>query len=254
MLKMLSASRRQLPSFIIIGGQKCATTSLYDYICKHPSVVSAEIKEIHYFDLRYKMSDCWYRSNFPFKRGGMITGESTPSLIWSTPSLPRIKKLLPSAKIMAVLRDPAERAISHYYHNVRQGRETRPIAKAMFAPESLRSAKGLKLGSAEYLESLRFGYISKSRYDEQIKQWSHYYKLEDSLYLPFSGVTQIDGVTRQTVFEFLGLPDHEIPVMSRQNIGVPKQPDEVANITARLHDALSESRQATLSMLNWEKF
>jgi hypothetical protein len=253
-LKMATAPARQLPSFIIIGGQKCATTSLYDYICKHPSVDSAEVKEVHYFDLRYNMGDCWYRSHFPLRQKGIITGESTPSLIWSTPSLPSIKKMLPDAKILAVLRDPAERAVSHYYHNVRQGRETRPIAEALFAPESLRSAKGLQLGSAEYLETLRFGYISKSRYDEQIQEWDRCYKVEDSLYLPFSKIVQIDEPLRLRIFEFLSLPDHPIQIMSRQNVGVPKQPEEVDAITNRLQGILAESRETVLDRLKWKSF
>lgn len=253
-LKMATAPVRQLPSFIIIGGQKCATTSLYDFICKHPSVMHAEVKEIHYFDLRYKMGKFWYRSNFPLKKNGTITGESTPSLIWSTPSLPTITRLLPDVKIIAVLRDPVERAISHYYHNVRQGRESRPIAEAMFAEESLRSGKELQLGSPEYLESLRFGYISKSRYDEQIDCWNDYYKFENSLYLPFSQVIRVDEAMRKMIFKFLGLPDYSIQNMSLQNVGVLKQPEEVASIYNRLQDLLSESRQAVLNRLNWKNF
>lgn len=252
--KMLTSSGRSKPAFIIVGAQKCATTSLYDYICRHPSVDGAEVKEVHYFDLRYNMGNCWYRSHFPLRRKGAITGESTPSLVWSTPSFSSIKTLLPSVKILAVLRDPVERAISHYYHNVRQGRETRPIAEAMFAPESLRSAKGLRPGSNEYLQSLRFGYISKSRYGEQLRELDAFFPLEECLVLPFTDVVNIDKKTRLKVFNFLGLQDYEVDLMSRKNVGIEKEKDEVLGVIPRIEEQLVEDREAVLRMFGWSQF
>ena len=64
-IRIFSGSFRTYPDFIIIGSQKCGTTSLYDYICKHPDVYPAITKQIHYFDFNYEMKDRWYRAFFP---------------------------------------------------------------------------------------------------------------------------------------------------------------------------------------------
>jgi len=116
------------PAFIILGAQKCGTTSLYEYICQHPLVVRGKRRETHYFDwrwnkdltkpeeqLKYYMN--FYHAEALHKHRTIITGESTPSyLLHSDIVIPRVKSVLPFSdiKFFVMLRNPAARAYSQF--------------------------------------------------------------------------------------------------------------------------------------------
>ena len=85
------------PEFLIIGAQKGGTTSLYEYLVKHPQVRAARWKEIHYFDRFEERGWNWYRSQFPVsaRRAGLVTGEATPYYLFH-PEIPgRVAAALP---------------------------------------------------------------------------------------------------------------------------------------------------------------
>lgn len=105
------------PKFIISGSMKCGTTALYDFICESEDVVSAKQKEIHYFSLNYEKGHDWYDSFF--EKGARITGEASPTYFdeAKTTLIPKlIKRDLPGVKVIILVRDPVERAVSHYNH------------------------------------------------------------------------------------------------------------------------------------------
>jgi len=123
-----------LPDFIIIGVQRGGTTSLYKYMTKHPKIIPALKKEIHFFDNKFGKGLSWYESQFmqnPFfcllkrkrKSEDTITGEASPYYIYHPHVPKRISKILPNVKLIAILRNPIERAFSHYNHEVRLGAE-----------------------------------------------------------------------------------------------------------------------------------
>lgn len=121
------------PSFMVIGAQKAGTTSLYDYIAQHDLVVPAKRKETHYFDWRWNKQLPDYASpegaekhreyyhNFfdkPLlsKCPSLYTGEATPSyMLGGSVVISRMQKVIPDCrKILAILRNPIDRAYSHY--------------------------------------------------------------------------------------------------------------------------------------------
>ena len=113
-----------LPDFYIIGVQKSGTSALYDYLIQHPCIYPVRTKEIRYFDKYYKNGNNWYQVNFPFKihrhfvnkilGKPFVTGEATERYI-DHPRVPeRIKKITPNAKFIVLLRNPVERAYSHW--------------------------------------------------------------------------------------------------------------------------------------------
>ncbi len=79
----LNGFHRVLPNYLIIGAQRCGTTSLYEYLIRHPRILSSLTKEVHYFDYNFDKGQSWYRSFFPsvfskLYKGNFITGEASP--------------------------------------------------------------------------------------------------------------------------------------------------------------------------------
>ncbi len=140
----LANSGRELPTCIIIGTQKGGTSSLFEYLLQHPRVEGSFIKEVQYFTQRHWIGERGYRSFFPRKKPGTLhVVESTPLYLFSPDAPGRIHDLIPGAKLVALLREPVERAYSNYMHNRRRGRETRTFEECVAADiESARIAGG----------------------------------------------------------------------------------------------------------------
>jgi hypothetical protein len=131
----LTAQRRLLPSFLICGGQRCGTTSLYRALAAHPAVLKAVLhKGVHYFDVGYHRGPGWYRAHFPSHRQAarvaarygvpVHTFESSPYYMYHPHAVPRIAADLPGVKLVVLVRDPVERAYSHHAHEVARGYES----------------------------------------------------------------------------------------------------------------------------------
>ncbi|WP_049935927.1 sulfotransferase domain-containing protein [Haloplanus natans] len=105
-----------LPDFVIAGPQKCATTWLYECLREHPDVLLPDTDSVHYFDMHYSRGDEWYRDHFKTYDGEAMVGEETPSYIRDDVAPKRISRTIPNAKVLFVLRNPVDRAFSHYWH------------------------------------------------------------------------------------------------------------------------------------------
>lgn len=107
------------PDYLIVGSMKCGTTILNDYINDHPGVHPAKQKEIHYFSLYLNKGEEWYANFFDQAPDDKVTGEASPTYFDMTHGSPLpqlIGSTLPNAKIIAVIKDPVDRAISHFFH------------------------------------------------------------------------------------------------------------------------------------------
>lgn len=112
----------QYPNFIIIGAQKSGTTWLVDMLKLHPEVFINR-EEVHYYDDNYHEGKNWYLNHFEEANFNQIIGEKTPDYFgFSSKVAPLIYKDYPSVKLILILRDPLERAISAYNHYVRMGK------------------------------------------------------------------------------------------------------------------------------------
>jgi hypothetical protein len=131
----LTANRRLLPSFLICGGQRCGTTSMYRALAAHPAIVKAVLhKGVHYFDLGYARGLRWYRGHFPTLRHAarlerrydvrVQTFESSPYYMYHPYAMARIAADLPGVRLVVLVRDPVERAYSHHAHEVARGYES----------------------------------------------------------------------------------------------------------------------------------
>jgi hypothetical protein len=145
----ITAPQRMLPSFLICGGQRCGTTSLYRALAAHPAVLKAVLhKGVHYFDTAYHHGIGWYQGHFPTRRTAAKveqrygvpaqTFESSPYYMYHPHAVARIARDLPEVKLIALVRDPVERAYSQHAHELARGFESEPSFGLALALEPAR--------------------------------------------------------------------------------------------------------------------
>lgn len=219
------------PNFLIIGPSKCGTTSLFHYLCKHPNFLPPIKKEIFFFNRNFGKGLDWYLAHFPPVSEGLpwITGEASTSYINTQNIQERIKSLFPNIKLIALLRNPVKRAMSFYYHNLRDGLETRSFEEAV-APEiqSLQGLKSLSLEEAAIeldgiLENWNWkvqpGYLLIGLYVYFVNKWMNCFSREQFLILKSEDFFSNTAATMTQVFEFLSLPDYQLSYYKNSNPG-----------------------------------
>lgn len=122
------------PDFVIIGTKKGGTSLLYRLLTEHPLFEPAATKELHFFDNRFSEGLSWYGQHFPTRKcvdgRQTVSGEATPSYLLNPLVSERMAKTIPDAKLIALLRNPVDRAYSHYQMGLRRGDEVRPFEEA----------------------------------------------------------------------------------------------------------------------------
>ncbi len=186
--------------FLIIGAQKCGTSSLYKYICENLMVNPARQKEVHYFDFQSDKSKKWYHRHFDFAKG-KITGEASPFYIFHPDVPKRVRYYNPKMKLIAILRNPVERAISHYKMNVESERETLFFSDAIRNEEKrLKSVSDFDNKNSSFQH---YSYKKRGQYFEQIKNWQKCFPKEQILVLNFNDFIRDPWQEIQKVYHFL---------------------------------------------------
>jgi len=167
-----------LPKFLIIGTQRAGTTSLYQYLIQHQEILPSKIKETHFFSNNFHKGLSWYESQFSFPQDSpvnhqnSITGEATPYYIFHPLSPKRIAKIIPDVKIIILLRNPVDRAYSHYNHIVKLGHENLSFEDAIKIESERLEGEEKKILEGNYsFNHQHFSYISRSRYVDQLRVW-----------------------------------------------------------------------------------
>jgi len=260
---------RLLPDFIVIGAAKSGTTSLYGALADHPFVVPCtttdphfqNTKEIHFFSSGFQRGQDWYRSHFPLESARrefeavhgrpFLTGEASPSYISSYWAPGRIREVLPDVRLLAVLRNPVDRAYSQFQMSRRQGLEPlERFEEATAAEEERLRREVARLSSDPHYTSPDYGawsYLARSRYAEQLERWLALFPREQFLFLKAEDLAD-STATIDAVYEFLGLPAHCLGKPPRLHTGgeyTPMAPDVRAKMVEyfrphneRLYDLL----------------
>ncbi len=241
-----------LPNFLVIGAAKCGTTSLYHYLKQHPDVYMSPIKEPNHFSkdihpedfsLEYKIhekaknldvhsyvrgdmkEDQWgayvqededYRLLFKFASNKKRRGEISNSYLYSQVAAGHIKSALPGVKLIAILRNPADRAYSHYLANIRDGRALLPFREEL--EKDL--AKPVKGWGKSHL------YIELGFYYEQILRYTALFGPDQLKILFFDDLKNDTPKVAKEVFEFLNL-NPEIAVNFAEKHNEARMPKNV---------------------------
>jgi Sulfotransferase domain len=231
---MATASTRTLPDFVVIGGIRCGTSSMYEYLDSHPDITFSARKELHYFDWNYDRGVSWYRSWFPtsLNPGIGLTGEATPSYLMN-PSVPeRAYKTIPDAKFLLLLRDPVDRAISHFNLRKQMGHEKSETLKDALEDEPNRlGAKRTSEGLGNDLDC----YFHQGNYVEGLKRWLQLFDRESFCVISSEGLFEDPAATYAKVLDFFELEVGDYPDFAVHNAAAPFENDNetAAELTER---------------------
>ena len=225
-LRRAAPVTRRLPSFVVLGAQKAGTSSLFAQLVEHPRVLGGVRKEIHYFDRRAR-SVSWYRACFPTeahhravqRRVGAptITGEATPFYLLHPAAPERLAAVIPDARLIVVVRDPVQRAVSGYHHAARFGDEHRPIEDALHPDAEDPLVDAAAWFDREDCPARLRGYLARGRYAEQLERWYRRFPPEQLLVLESTDLASGGGAER--ALGFLGL-DGPVPAgVADRNVG-----------------------------------
>ena len=221
-------SNRCLPDFIIIGAQKCGTTSMYANLRRHPQILPSFKKEVHFFDGGsdpsvddFEKGEPWYCSHFPLRKRmkeNQKTFEASPLYLFNPLAPQRIAHLIPKVKLICLLRNPTERAISHYLHEKRKQRELFAIDEALRKEQS--RLKPI-IGRNDYKSKafIHQSYKSRGLYKEQLERFFKYFPREQMLVICAEEFFAEPDMCLRRVFEFVGVdPGYEIADLSAKNV------------------------------------
>lgn len=207
--------RRNLPDFFIIGAAKSGTTTLFDMIVSHPDVCGipdVKTKEPWYFGTS-SLSLKWYRCLFPIRKNGKLACDASTSLLPSLLAPVQISYVLPNTKFIAILRDPVNRALSHYEYDRRRG---------INVPTSFERAIELEHTHKENDVSTVpqfFTYKWWGHYAEQLERWFSVFDRNQFLIFTTEELQADRQKVADKIFSFLNLSDHNIANVKNSNTG-----------------------------------
>jgi Glycosyl transferase family 2/Sulfotransferase family len=231
----VTSGLRTGPDFVVIGAKRGGTTSLYNYLLEHPSIQPLfpsrqRVKGPHYFDSEYQRGDRWYRSHFPLEVAGRhlarptvasaISGEASPYYLFHPLAAQRLASTYPDVKIIVTLRDPVERAYSHYKERVRHGAENLSFEEALAAePDRLRGEAERIIAEPGYHSPAHedHSYLAQGRYLDMLPRWFELFGREQ-FYINASEDFYADPAAIVTeVWSFLGLEPGTLRSRKRHN-------------------------------------
>ena len=211
---------------------KSGTSSLYNFVIQHPAIAPASKKEIEYFSTLPQGGKWWYQSNFPTKLSRyyfykktnqkLFSGEATPMYLFHPLVPSRMKEILPDVKLIVILRNPIDRAYSHYNHSLRTNNESLSFEKAIEIEEGRLTGEREQLIKNPYFVPKHYrshSYLARGVYADQLEDWFRYYDRKQFLILSTEDFYQNSQQILDQVFDFLGVIPFQAESLTNQNIG-----------------------------------
>ncbi|MET0144038.1 MAG: sulfotransferase [Ilumatobacteraceae bacterium] len=184
------------PTFVVIGAMRSGSTSLYKYLQDHPDVFMPR-KEIHFFDRRWDHGVTWYRHRFEGYAGELAIGEATPTYLTDPVALDRMAATIPDARLVAVLRNPVDRAYSHYWMEHARDRDPRTFEQA--------------IDDEQLTATSPSDYLARGRYAEQLEEVAGRFPREHVHVLLLDDLRDRPEPTYAAVCTFLGVDAGFVP-------------------------------------------
>ena len=247
----LTSPARMLPTFLVCGGQRCGTTSLYRALASHAAVLKAVLhKGVHYFDTDYQRGLGWYRAHFPLRAtAGRIEQqlgvtvhafESSPYYMYHPLAAKRIARDLPGVKLVVLVRDPVERAYSQHAHEVARGFEAEfDFERALALEESRVDGEAERILADPLYYSFshqHHAYRARGEYIIYLERLTALFGRE-RIHVVDSGTFFTDPIAAYDgVLAFLGLPRLGYPPFERHNARPRESPmSERLRAALRVH-------------------
>ena len=246
---------RRGPDFVVIGAKRGGTTSLYNYLLEHPAVQPLfpgrqHIKGVHYFDSEFGHGQRWYRSHFPIEVGGYrvarpivspaVAGEASPYYLFHPLAAERLANDFPDVRLIVLLRDPVERAYSHFKERTHHGGETLSFEEALSAEEGRLRGEAERIVSEPGYRSVEHenhSYIAQGRYLDMLPRWFKLFPREQ-FHIVASEDFYADPERRvNEVWSFLGLAPRKL--VNRKRYNYLPAPGIRPTTRQRLHNALA---------------
>jgi hypothetical protein len=258
-----TSRRRQLPAFILVGAQRAGTTSLFRALMSHPLIHSANYhKGVNYFDVNYDRDFAWYQGHFPTTAqllksnrtpGAPITFEASGYYMFHPCAAERIARHLPDVRILAMLRDPVERAYSAWKHELARGFEAESFERALDLEDGRLAGQAERMRADPAYQSFshrHHAYVRRGQYAEQLRRLQEHLPAEQTCTIDSESFFEQPEGTFAGVLEFLGLPQVMPDRFDRWN-GRPSSPmlDETR---ARLREHFTSHDRSLAELLGRE--
>lgn len=229
--------------FVIVGAQRSGTTALYHFLEQHPDVCMATpIRPEPKFFLRKNATDLGYESylefHFAHRKSQPILGEKSTSYIERKDAIPRLRSILPNARLVFVLRDPARRAYSNWRFSRAHGLETLDFEAALDAEEAR-----LAEAASHNVSVSPFAYAARGHYVRYLDRWAQTFPREQFVIVTSEHIFNGHESVRD-VFRYLSL-DPDIPLNDKGpvNSSVTGHPEPPAAAMERLRVHFQESNR-----------
>lgn len=222
--RSLTGFMKSPPGFLIIGGQKCGTTSLHQYLSQHPQTAPMIRKAVHYFDLNYQRPISWYTGFSPLvlRLRRRMVFESSPYYLFHPHCPERVRRHFPDTKLIVLLRNPTQRCYSHYQHNVRLAIEHRSFPDALkYETDHMADELQAMLADPTYnsLVHRHYSYRSRGRYAEQISRWLGFFSASQLHIIDTDDLKLSPQAEMLRLCDFLGVAPLTVNADRAYNIG-----------------------------------
>ena len=249
------AHQSKEPDFLIIGAGKSGTTSLFEYLTCHPQIIPPLWKEIHFFDQHFERGKEWYLAQFPPipQSTGFITGEASPWYLYGFDTVERVAQFFPNIKLIVLLRNPANRALSQYHMHVRQGTEKRTMREAISSEMDILSKITDPTTVGKEYWSTERGYLLFGLYIYYLEKWMSCFPKRQLLILNAENLYRNSEDTMNQIYHFLDISDYTLEKYEQHNIGTYDVIDaDVYSAIVDFFQPHNQKLEASLdTSLNW---
>ena len=258
---------RVLPDFLVIGAKRCGTTSLYQHLSEHPCISRSPRDNIGFFNENYHLGINWYKSLFPTvfykkkmesKNKQCLFFDVTSTYMEEELTAKNVYEVNPNQKIIVILRNPVDRAYSHYHVNVKEKSEKRSFEDAVFEEMNRIKSERIIQNKNKNLRVFtpnNIHYLKKGFYALQLKSWFKIFPREQILVLSTEEFQEDQNLIYKKIFDFLNIPNMKIKSTEKMEKGnyIPMKHDTRNLLLDYFRQCNHELFELINSEFDWKK-